>query len=117
MLQIPRLKLCTKCKIIKPFNMFHKNKCKKNGLTPSCKKCRKIYRDKESNKEYIKQYYKKNKQKINKTRKQYNHKNREKINKASREYHHKNKEKRNEVSREYRHKNKEEISKQRKEYY
>lgn len=33
-------KVCTKCKIEKNFDCFHKNKAKKYGLEPSCKDCK-----------------------------------------------------------------------------
>ena len=34
------LKYCPKCKTLKPYGEFHKNKAAKDGLQPICKKCR-----------------------------------------------------------------------------
>ena len=34
------LKYCPKCKTLKPYSEFHKNKAAKDGLQPICKKCR-----------------------------------------------------------------------------
>jgi hypothetical protein len=35
------MKICTRCKIVKDFSGFHKDKSRKDGHYPICKKCRK----------------------------------------------------------------------------
>lgn len=47
-------KLCSKCKTLKPIDLFYNNKIRPDKLTPQCKACQKITRSK---------YYKNNKQK------------------------------------------------------
>lgn len=37
------MKRCSKCREIKPFTAFHKQKCKKDGLRVHCKNCRSTY--------------------------------------------------------------------------
>ena len=60
------MKKCTKCKEIKEYSEFYKDKRAKSGLQSECKKCHsartKIYREKNSEhyKEYHKNYYKEN---------------------------------------------------------
>ena len=39
------MKICSKCKVEKSFDFFHKDKTKKNGITSSCKDCHRIYYD------------------------------------------------------------------------
>lgn len=39
------VKICTKCKIEKSFDSFHKNKAKKFGLEPACKECKIKHKD------------------------------------------------------------------------
>jgi hypothetical protein len=53
------IKICTKCKIEKPFDEFGKDKKAKDGLSYNCKSCAKEYR--EANKERKKEYNKKRK--------------------------------------------------------
>jgi len=40
------VKKCSKCKNMKPLEEFHKSKCRKDGLAPACKCCKKIYNNK-----------------------------------------------------------------------
>ena len=47
------MKICSKCEIQKPLNLFSKNKSKKEGLNSVCKECHKTY---------IKKHYQKNKE-------------------------------------------------------
>lgn len=42
-------KLCNKCKIIKPFDCFQKQKATKDGYRNYCKTCMKIYNEKRYN--------------------------------------------------------------------
>ena len=37
------MKTCTKCKLCLPFELFSKNKAKKDGLQTICKSCKNIY--------------------------------------------------------------------------
>ena len=64
------VKVCTKCKIEKPFDEFNKDKKTKDNYRSDCNCCRKQYR--EANKkrinEYDKQYREANKERINKYR-------------------------------------------------
>ena len=102
------MKKCSKCKIEKSYNNFHKDKTKKNGITSSCKDCHKIYNDnkrgylteeekrkrlergKLSRSEYLKKYNINNKERILDYTKKYRESNSDKI----KEYHKNNKYKR-----------------------
>lgn len=53
------LKLCKKCKEEKPLSEFYKFSRSKDGLYYYCKPCKDSYDDKETRKEYNKQYYNK----------------------------------------------------------
>ena len=59
------MKECPKCNENKSKDLFYKNKTKKDGLSPICKKCQSVYDDKQ---------YKKNheKYKITSTKTRYN---------------------------------------------
>jgi len=69
-----------------------------------------------STKEYFKNYYSKNKEKIAQKTKEYYKNNKEKIDQLRREYRQNNKEKINQLKREYRQNNKEKIAQQNREY-
>jgi hypothetical protein len=102
------MKMCSKCKIEKSYDNFHKDKTKKNGITSSCKDCHKIYNDnkrgylteeekrkrlergKLSRSEYLKKYHINNKEHILDYHKKYRESNSDKI----KEYHKNNKDKR-----------------------
>lgn len=76
------MKICSKCKQEKSLDGFTKDKSvKKDGLHPSCKSCKKEYRD--SNKEKIKNYqlewYEKNIDKVRSYNKKYKDANAENI--------------------------------------
>jgi hypothetical protein len=110
------MKKCSKCKEVKPYSDFGKQKTGKDGFRSSCKYCQKQYREenkekikqwRKENKEKIKQYYKENKEKI----KQYYKENKEKIN----QYRKENKEKRNQQAKQWRKENKEKINQYREE--
>jgi hypothetical protein len=121
-------KKCTKCKEVKDFDDFTKDKYKKDGKNARCKSCGKLYAKlnketkhkyqkewREKNKEniinYTKKYYENNKEKVSKTTKEWRIKNKEYLKK----YREENKEKRNQQNKEWRIKNKEKIKKNRKE--
>lgn len=55
-------KICSNCKILKPFNEFHKNNSKKDGLQEFCKECRKLLaqKNKENLTDYKRNWYLKN---------------------------------------------------------
>jgi hypothetical protein len=102
------MKKCSKCKIEKSYDNFHKDKTKKNGITSSCKDCHKIYNDnkrgylteeekikrlergKLSRSEYLKKYNINNKERLLDYAKKYRESNSDKI----KEYHKNNKDKR-----------------------
>ena len=105
------MKTCSKCKIEKSFDLFHKDKTKKNGITSSCKDCHKIYYDnkrgylteeqktkrKERGKlkrsEYEKKYYINNKERILNYAKNHRQINKELYKKYTYEWREKNREK------------------------
>lgn len=100
------LKVCTRCKEEKPatHEYWHRDKNKKDGLTPRCKECR----NKQS-----KEYKKKNKKKISESGKKYYQKNKDRLSKKYQE----NKHKKAEYNKRYREKNKDQIRKQQKRWY
>jgi len=63
---IPQTKICTKCKVEKSIEMFHKHKAKKDGLHCDCKECAKAYQQANTEKiaEYNKAYKKSNNKRI-----------------------------------------------------
>jgi len=71
----------------------------------------------EANKGYIKEYYEKNKEELNKKHKKYNEDNKEIINKQKKEHYRNNKEALCKISREYREANKEKVNKKSREYH
>lgn len=124
------VKVCTKCKVEKPFTEFSKDKRKKYGLRSDCKFCGKEYRQAnkekinqkskeyyQSNKEYRKEYHQTNKEKIREYQKQYHQANKEKRKEYIKQYNQSNKEKIKEYIKEYRKANKEKIKEYKKEHY
>ena len=112
-------KKCSKCKVVKPFDEFHKDKLNKDGCQNTCKECRKQYQ-----KKYQPQYYKDNRETIlaaskqwvqdnrergQETRRKYDQTNKEKISERSKQYYQDNKERLREASKQYNQTNKEEI--------
>jgi len=63
-------KVCAVCKIEKPFSEFHKDKKSKDNRSWDCKSCKA---------EYMRNYQKRNRDKLNKKRNLYNRKIRQKI--------------------------------------
>ena len=92
---------CTKCKEIKSTDLFYKHK--KTGFQSNCKICAK---------EYLKEYYKENKEKIKEQQKQYLEENKEKIKEQQKQHRKENKGKR----KQYRKENREKLSEYHKQY-
>ena len=113
-------KKCSKCEyiLLATKEFFNKSKNRKDGLHPTCKKCRKKYRD--GNKELIsergREYYKANKEKISERDRKYRDSNKEKISERGREYYKANKELISERGHEYYEANKEKKSEKDNEY-
>jgi hypothetical protein len=76
-------KLCKCCELIKSVDEFHKNKSKKDGLQDYCKLCRNIksQQNKEKRKDYRKNWYLKNSEKVKTMEKLRYESNKEVINK------------------------------------
>lgn len=75
------------------------------------------YKDPEKLKEYRKEYYQKNKDKLNEKHKNYRNQNQEKIKEKKKEYYGQNKDKAKEYGKNYRNQNQEKIKEYRKEHY
>lgn len=127
------MKVCSKCKETKFFDMFSRNKNEKDGYASQCKACFKAHYEanKEKNRERGKAYYEANKEKVLERCKVYYEANKEKFaewKKANYEankerylencsnYYHLNKERYAEQSKAYRAANKEKIAEYRKAY-
>lgn len=95
-----QLKVCTKCNIEKPITEFNNNK-------NWCKLCEK---------EYKKQYYEKNKEKIKKRINKYREQNPEKVREANQKYKEKNRQLLREKQRIYYYNNREELLEKHKDY-
>jgi hypothetical protein len=82
------MKVCTKCKEVKDFFYFPKDKKQSSGYRPDCKDCQKKYRDsvKEKRIEYDRLYYIVNKEIKNNYKKKYYKENKTKIIKKITEY-------------------------------
>lgn len=93
-------KVCSKCKVEKDIDDFHKDRHKEDGRVYHCKGCRKLYR-------------KKNKKKISKRNKEWAEKNKDKLIKKRKKYYKENIDK----IQKYREKNKEILSNKAKKYY
>jgi len=122
-------KECTKCKVTKPAEAFHRDKSKKYGLETKCKACRKAYYEankkkisaqqkafREANKEKMKArgkaWREANREKVRAGQKAYYEANKEKI----KAYYEANKEKKKASDKAYREANKEKIKASRKAY-
>lgn len=96
-------KICTKCKLVKPLSEFHKHKASKDGHRCHCKDCRR--QSNIDNLEYIKDYRKKNSEKIKNNKKEYRKNNKEKISLAAKDYYIRTVDDRKKYSKSYRLKN------------
>ena len=108
------MKKCSKCKEVKPYSDFHKDKKTKDGFRFSCKYCYKQYR--EENKDKIKQYREENKEKIKQRDKQWRKENKEKIKQRQKQWRKENKEKIKQLSKQYYEENKEKINQRNNQY-
>jgi 5-methylcytosine-specific restriction endonuclease McrA len=105
-------KICTKCKVVKPFEKFNKDKYRKDGLTASCKECVSLNwkKFKEDHAEKLQEI----KDNFNATRRQERLENPEKVRKEARDLYQKTKEKRRLYDKAYREKYLEQIKLRRK---
>ena len=96
-------KICTKCKVEKPKQDFHKNCQSKDGLASNCKECRNSVNRKyrKNNPQYL-EYHKKNKDKKREYDKEYRSDNRDSILLKKKKYYNENKERHLERSRNWR---------------
>lgn len=119
-------KVCTKCKVMKPLDMFKKDSSKRDGLYSSCKECCSKFNKDNSEKiqEYAKRHYAENKNvmiakgreyrknnpdKLIESQRKYRENNREAINARRKLYYYSNIEAENEKSRKYKMENKDKI--------
>jgi len=97
-------KRCTKCGEVKPYEMFYRQRARKDGHRPDCKACRQVLEkayneaNKEKISEYNKAYREANKEKIKEIKKSYQENNKEKISEITKAYYQNNKEKSAELS-------------------
>lgn len=116
-------KICSKCRQIKSFDKFNKNKSKKDGLCTECGQCVKWYCKKyylkngEIRRKRQREYYLNNLEEMKVYAKQQRIKHKERIRKYKKEYHVKHREEILNKHKEYRLKNKEKISKARRKWY
>ena len=120
------VKVCSKCKVEKPFSEFSKDRTRKDGLEHRCNVCKKAYYEankekikaqkktyRKANKEWIKEkgktYRGANKEKIKAQRKAYYQFNKDKIKQKTKTYYEANKDKIKEREKAYRKANKERI--------
>lgn len=102
------MKICSVCKVEKPFTEYHKNIGHKDDLDPRCKLCKKQIRKNITDEQRIHE---------RKQKAEYRAKNRDVLNAKNREYEKKNKEKIALRKVKYRDDNKEQISAQKKIYH
>ena len=84
-----KTKICSKCKIEKEICEFRKDRTKKDGMYPSCKHCKLIWRreNKDLTNDANRRSKKNNKDKVTKYNSEYQKKNRDRINKRIRNRH------------------------------
>lgn len=105
-------KICTKCKVVKPFEKFNKDKHRKDGLTTCCKECVSLNwkKFKEDHAEKLQEI----KEDFNAKRRQERLENPEKVRREARDLYQKTKEKRRLYDKTYREKHSEQIKRRRK---
>jgi hypothetical protein len=113
------MKICCTCKQEKSFELFGKLSSSKDGYRHDCKDCRKVYseKNKNKNKEYKKEYYISNKQKCNDKSKKWYIDNLEFKKEYDRNYAILNKDKKSENYKKWRSDNLEKIKEYKKNYY
>jgi 5-methylcytosine-specific restriction endonuclease McrA len=115
-------KICTKCKVEKPFAEFYKKKATKDGYRQECKECTKAvnrkYTDANAEKvaEIKREYKRNNKEQVLAKEAKYREQNREEVRRRSREWGRNNADKRGDYQKRYYSVNKEYISARNKEY-
>jgi hypothetical protein len=110
-------KICSSCKLDKPYSEFHKNKSMKDGYHNNCKVCRHNFNIGNLNiKNKNKKYYEINKEKINEQNKEYRYKNKDNIKEYNKEYQKNNKTKILKKRKEWELNNKGKILKQQKDW-
>ena len=116
-------KVCSICKVMKNKNEFYSDRSHANLISSDCKECRKkkSVKTREGKKEYmknyLKEYYKNNKTKMNKQTKENYVNNKEKYLRQQKEYAIKNKTEISKRQREYREKNHTTITENKAKYY
>jgi len=93
LIQKAEYKACSKCDNVKVLGEFHKDNSKKDGLSGHCKECVK---------DYAKQYYRQNSEKLLDYGNKYREENNGKIRYRNKWYYHKNREIERERKKEYR---------------
>lgn len=106
--EVKLTKVCTRCKIDKELDQFYKNKGGKFGVESICKICRL---------DHIKDYRKRNKDKIRRRSKVYYDKNIDKMREYSRSYYDRNRDKKKDKHKDYREKNRDSLRDKQKVYY
>lgn len=104
-------KICTKCKVERPIELFSKNKKSKDGLENWCKICRKemYIADREKRLEYQKNYKNEDEERFKEQQKRSRAKNKQRVYEEYKRYQERNAEKLSEYRRNYFEKNKERI--------
>lgn len=115
------VKRCPKCSQTKTVEEFHKQKTTKDGLARLCKLCYKVLRDdwkkRKENKNYFKEHYNANREKILKESAEWKEKNKEHVVKVNKEWYDKNRDRALDKSREWKENNKEQATEKNKEWY
>ncbi len=96
---------CSKCHEVKSVSEFYKDKSQKDGVKTMCKDCKK---------QYQKQNYKQNADKIKEYKKEYRKQNIDKIKEHDKQYYKQNKDKRREYNAEWRKQNADKLAEYRK---
>lgn len=104
-------KKCTRCNSNKPLSDFYKSKQSKSGYLAACKDC-----IKKDMRKRDKEYYKKNKSKIDKKHREWHKKNKDSVSLRKKRYKEENPEKHKSITKKSREKNKEKIKEYRKKY-
>lgn len=101
------MKACTKCKVVKDSSEFGKRYGVPDGLQSWCKQCTKMHRElkKDSQREWQRKYYQKNRQRFLRLAKEYREANKEKIARDHKKYVERNKDRLDEYHKNYREKN------------
>lgn len=94
------MKLCIRCKQVKPLSSFCKNRREKDGLNSWCRDCAR---------EYKKQYYLDNRERVREEHREYYEKNKDEAKRRAAEFYAKNRDHRKQYENEYRERNKDRI--------